>query len=65
MNEQWISRLKKWGSLAIVFIVIVCISGALPRYLTPPAAQPQQTVKKNSTKTSTPTTKIDLSLIHI
>ncbi|EST12486.1 type VII secretion protein EsaA [Sporolactobacillus laevolacticus] len=59
MNEQWISRLKKWGSLAIVFIVIVCISGALPRYLTPPAAQPQQTVKKNSTKTSTPTTKID------
>lgn len=59
MNEQWISRLKKWGSLAIVFIVIVCISGALPRYLTPPAAQPQQTVKKNSTKTNTPTTKID------
>ncbi|MDN3955288.1 type VII secretion protein EsaA [Sporolactobacillus laevolacticus] len=59
MNEQWISRLKKWGSLAIVFIVIVCISGALPRYLTPPAAQPQQTVKKNSTKTIAPTPKID------
>lgn len=55
MNELWISRLKKWGSLAVVFIAIVCISGALPHYLTPPVPQPQQEVKKDSSKTLVPT----------
>lgn len=66
MNEQWINHLKKWGSLAIVFIVIVCISGALPRYLTPPSAQPQQTQKRDPSKTLAPAaTKIaHLALVN-
>ncbi|TGA99993.1 type VII secretion protein EsaA [Sporolactobacillus shoreae] len=54
MNGKIIDRLKKWGSLAVIFIVIVCISGALPNYLTPPKAQPQQTANKNSSKTLVP-----------
>jgi type VII secretion EsaA-like protein len=66
MNEKWINHLKKWGSLALVFIVIVCISGALPRYLTPPTAQPQQTQKKDTSKTLAPAaTKIaHLALVN-
>ncbi|MCO7127672.1 type VII secretion protein EsaA [Sporolactobacillus shoreicorticis] len=65
MNEQWISHLKKWGSLALVFIVIVCISGALPRYLTPPAVQPQQTHKKGSKTLVPAATKIaHLALVN-
>ncbi|MFX3616585.1 MAG: type VII secretion protein EsaA [Sporolactobacillus sp.] len=55
MHEPASSRLKKWGTLIIVFIIIVCISGALPRYLTPPAEQPQ-TAKSNTAKTVTPQT---------
>ncbi|MFT8318601.1 MAG: type VII secretion protein EsaA [Sporolactobacillus sp.] len=55
MHEPASSRLRKWGTLIIVFIIIVCISGALPRYLTPPAEQPQ-TAKNNTAKTVTPQT---------
>ncbi|BBO00160.1 type VII secretion protein EsaA [Sporolactobacillus terrae] len=54
MNEKWVIHLKKWGSLAVAFLVIVCISGALPRYLTPPAVQPQPQTKKANTETHVP-----------
>ncbi|GGL52004.1 type VII secretion protein EsaA [Sporolactobacillus putidus] len=45
MDEERKNRLMKWGSLILVFILIVSVSAVLPRYLTPP---PQPVAKKGN-----------------
>jgi len=49
MDEERQSRIKKWGSLTIVFIIIISLSAALLYFLTPD----QQSAEKTGNRTKT------------